>query len=54
MLFDKLPAPLRPFTSQAFTRRGQKLMNTLRVPQTLGEENRKASGRLADVVRRDA
>ena len=41
MLFDKLPAALRPFTSQAFTRRGQKLMNTLRVPHTLGEENRK-------------
>ncbi|GAA4184351.1 nitroreductase family protein [Gryllotalpicola kribbensis] len=41
MLFDKLPAPLRPFTSQAFTPRGQKLMNLLRVPQTLGEENRK-------------
>lgn len=41
MLFDKLPAPLRPFTSQVFTPRGQKLMNTMRVPQTLGEENRK-------------
>ena len=41
MLFDKLPAPLRPFTSQAFTPRGQKLMNLLRVPQTLGDENRK-------------
>jgi len=41
MLFDKLPAPLRPFTSQVFTPRGQKLMNGLRVPQTLGEENRK-------------
>lgn len=41
MHFDRLPAPLRPFTSQAFTPRGQKLMNTLRVPQTLGEENRK-------------
>lgn len=41
MLFDKLPAPLRPFTSQVFTPRGQKLMNSLRVPQTLGEENRK-------------
>ena len=41
MLFDKLPAPLRPFTQQVFTRRGQKLMNTLRVPQTLGEENRR-------------
>ena len=41
MLFDKLPAPLRPFTQQVFTRRGQRLMNTLRVPQTLGEENRR-------------
>jgi len=41
MLFDKLPAPLRPFTGQAFTPNGQKLMNLLRVPQTLGEENRK-------------
>ncbi|MCU1635887.1 MAG: nitroreductase [Cryobacterium sp.] len=41
MLFDKLPAPLRPFTGQVFTKRGQKVMNTLRVPQTLGEENRK-------------
>lgn len=41
MLFDKLPAPLRPFTKQAFTPHGQKVMNALRVPQTLGEENRK-------------
>jgi nitroreductase len=41
MLFDRLPAALRPFTSQAFTSRGQRLMNTLRVPQTLGAENRK-------------
>lgn len=41
MLFDKLPALLRPFTSQVFTARGQKMMNTMRVPQTLGEENRK-------------
>ena len=41
MLFDKLPAPLRPFTRQVFTRRGQRLMNQLRVPQTLGSENRK-------------
>ncbi|ROP73444.1 MULTISPECIES: nitroreductase family protein [unclassified Frigoribacterium] len=40
MLFDKLPAPLRPFTGQVFTRRGQLLMNALRVPQTLGAENR--------------
>ena len=41
MLFDKLPAPLRPFTGQVFTARGQRLMNALRVPQTLGSENRK-------------
>ncbi len=41
MLFDKLPGPLRPFTKQVFTKRGQLLMNTLRVPQSLGEENRK-------------
>ncbi len=41
MLFDKLPAPLRPFTSQVFTRRGQWLMNAMRIPQTLGDENRK-------------
>ena len=41
MLFDKLPALLRPFTSRAFTPSGQALMNRLRVPQTLGEENRK-------------
>ncbi|NII52420.1 nitroreductase family protein [Frigoribacterium endophyticum] len=40
MLFDKLPAPLRPFTGQVFTKRGQVLMNALRVPQTLGAENR--------------
>jgi nitroreductase len=41
MLFDKMPALLRPFTRRAFTPSGQKLMNTLRVPQTLGEENRR-------------
>ncbi|MGI4896774.1 MAG: nitroreductase family protein, partial [Janthinobacterium lividum] len=41
MLFDKLPAPLRPFTKQVFTKRGQRMVNALRVPQTLGEENRK-------------
>jgi len=41
MLFDRLPAALRPFTSQVFTSRGQKLMNTMRVPQKLGEENRR-------------
>ncbi|MDQ2670057.1 MAG: nitroreductase family protein [Gemmatimonadota bacterium] len=41
MLFDKLPAPLRPFTGQVFTKRGQILMNALGVPKTLGSENRR-------------
>ena len=41
MLFDQLPALLRPFTKKVFTPSGQTLMNRLRVPQTLGEENRK-------------
>ncbi|QZY51349.1 nitroreductase family protein [Leucobacter tenebrionis] len=41
MLFDKLPAALRPFTGQVFTRRGQMLMNAFGVPKTLGEENRR-------------
>lgn len=41
MLFDQLPALLRPFTKKVFTPSGQTLMNKLRVPQTLGEENRK-------------
>jgi nitroreductase len=41
MLFDQLPPLLRPFTKRVFTPSGQSLMNTLRVPRTLGEENRK-------------
>ena len=41
MLFDKLPALLRPFTRQVFTARGQKMLNQLHVPQTLGAENRR-------------
>lgn len=41
MLFDQLPAVLRPFTKKVFTPSGQALMNKLRVPHTLGEENRK-------------
>ncbi|WP_300265941.1 nitroreductase family protein [Microbacterium sp.] len=41
MLFDKLPAALRPFTSQVFTKRGQTLMNAFGVPKTLGTENRR-------------
>jgi nitroreductase len=41
MLFDQLPALLRPFAKTALTSSGQALMNLLRVPQTLGQENRK-------------
>lgn len=41
MYFDKLPAALRPFTRAVFTPAGVKTMRMLRVPQTLGEENRK-------------
>jgi nitroreductase len=41
MLFDKLPAPLRPFTNQVYTSRGKMLMNALRVPSALGSENEK-------------
>ncbi|WP_380156347.1 nitroreductase family protein [Kineococcus sp. R86509] len=40
MLFDKLPAPLRPFTRSVFTRRGQFVMNLLGVPRKLGRQNR--------------
>ena len=41
MLFDQLPLLLRPFTKRVFTEKGQALMNRLRVPQKLGEENRR-------------
>lgn len=41
MYFDKLPAALRPFTRAVFTAAGVKTMRMLRVPQTLGSENRK-------------
>ncbi|WP_150307639.1 nitroreductase family protein [Planctomonas psychrotolerans] len=41
MLFDQLPLLLRPFTKRVFTEQGQAMMNRLRVPQKLGEENRR-------------
>lgn len=41
MYFDRLPSALRPFTRAAFTAAGVRLMRLLRVPQTLGEENRR-------------
>lgn len=41
MYFDKLPKALRPFTKAVFTSAGVQAMRMLRVPETLGEENRK-------------
>jgi nitroreductase len=41
MYFDKLPKALRPFTKAVFTSAGVQAMRMLKVPQTLGEENRK-------------
>lgn len=41
MYFDRLPTALRPFTRAAFTKSGVRMMRMLRVPQTLGEENRR-------------
>ncbi|MEJ5868118.1 nitroreductase family protein [Pseudokineococcus sp. 5B2Z-1] len=40
MLIDQLPAVLRPFTRSVFTGAGQAMMNRLRVPRTLAEQNR--------------
>ncbi len=39
--FDQLPKILRPFTKQVFSDRAKVLMNRLKIPQTLGEDNRK-------------
>ena len=47
MLFDKLPALLRPFTKQVFTKRGQKVINAARIPQTLGRGESEARRRSA-------
>ena len=41
IFIDKLPAALRPFVKHAFTDTGQKVVNTLRVPKTLGRDNRR-------------
>ena len=54
MLFDQLPAALRPFTSQVFTKRGQKLMNTLRRAEDARRGEPQARRRLAAAARRDA
>ncbi len=41
IFIDQLPGPLRPFAKQAFSDRGLKLMNQLRVPGMLGRDNKK-------------
>jgi nitroreductase len=41
ILIDQLPGPLRPFTRQIMSPSALGLLRTLRVPQTLGEDNRR-------------
>jgi nitroreductase len=41
ILIDQLPGPLRPFTRQIMSPGALGLLKTLRVPKTLGEDNRK-------------
>ena len=38
---DQMPLPLRPFIKQVFSEAGQKVMNALGVPRTLGRDNAK-------------
>lgn len=40
ILFDRLPSLLKPFTRFVFSPRATSLMNRLKVPETLGSENR--------------
>lgn len=44
IFIDKLPGPLKPFVKHVFTPTGQKIVNKLGVPKTLGEDNRKLVG----------
>ena len=39
IFIDKLPGPLRPFVKHVFSETGQKVVNTLRVPKTLGKDS---------------
>lgn len=41
IFIDRLPGALRPFVKQVFSDTGQKVVNTLGVPRTLGEDNRR-------------
>ncbi|MEM6996006.1 MAG: nitroreductase family protein [Myxococcota bacterium] len=44
IFIDKLPGPLKPFVKHVFSETGQKVVNTLRVPKTLGRDNEKLVG----------
>jgi nitroreductase len=44
IFIDQLPGPLKPFVKYVFSDTGQKVMNKLGVPKTLGEDNRKLVG----------
>lgn len=39
IFIDRLPKALRPFIKHVFSPTGQKVVNTLRVPKTLGKDN---------------
>lgn len=39
IFIDRLPKALRPFIKHVFSATGQKVVNTLRVPKTLGRDN---------------
>jgi nitroreductase len=41
IFIDQLPGPLKPFVRQVFSNTGQKIMNKLGVPKTLGKDNAK-------------
>lgn len=41
IFIDQLPAPLKPFVKHVFSETGQKIVNKLRVPKTLGKDNAK-------------
>ena len=44
ILFDKMPAVLKPFTKYVFSERATALMNRLKVPETLGRDNAELVG----------
>jgi nitroreductase len=44
IFIDHLPGPLRPFVRHVFSETGQKVVNTLGVPKTLGRDNEKLVG----------